>query len=296
MKTFRWAPLVEAPEALASATTRVVEVVGDLFAPDIPFKAAQQVYATMVSTDRVFLMLTDHPERAGQLYRRLLETHGQPDRRVGENTWLGVRVKTQADAEAKLPALLAATGDRHRSWVKVVPVDPIRLDKWLRPGSICGCGMERGTTQGCQPKKNRGGDEIGWIRCDLGMRRLLWVDLEGESGAGSRPLNSSWVQSLAKQCEAPGVKIPFRFSGWGDWCPRTPGYPIVDDVPRVRLTVCGCNSSSDVSIHGVPGGETRHSCDLSGDEWVNRAGADKTGRDFHGQTFDGVPAEFTGEE
>lgn len=51
---------------------------------------------------------------------------------------------------------------------------------------------------------------------DLGefdLDGIDWVIVGGESGAGARPLEKSWVVNIKEQCEA--AKIPFFFKQWG---------------------------------------------------------------------------------
>jgi protein gp37 len=51
---------------------------------------------------------------------------------------------------------------------------------------------------------------------DLGSFRLTgisWVIVGGESGAGARPMERSWVLSIRNQCRM--AKIPFFFKQWG---------------------------------------------------------------------------------
>ena len=51
---------------------------------------------------------------------------------------------------------------------------------------------------------------------DLGEFSLLsidWVIVGGESGAGARPIQPSWVRNIRRQCRA--AKVPFFFKQWG---------------------------------------------------------------------------------
>jgi protein gp37 len=51
---------------------------------------------------------------------------------------------------------------------------------------------------------------------DLGrfsLTRINWVIVGGESGAGARPMNKSWVLSIRDQCRS--AKVPFFFKQWG---------------------------------------------------------------------------------
>ena len=48
---------------------------------------------------------------------------------------------------------------------------------------------------------------------DVNLDGIDWVIVGGESGAGSRPMNTEWVISLREQCEKSGVA--FFFKQWG---------------------------------------------------------------------------------
>ena len=47
----------------------------------------------------------------------------------------------------------------------------------------------------------------------LDLRDISWVIVGGESGAGARPMEASWVRSIRDQCDAAGVA--FFFKQWG---------------------------------------------------------------------------------
>ncbi len=47
----------------------------------------------------------------------------------------------------------------------------------------------------------------------LDLRDIGWVIVGGESGAGARPMQESWVSSIRDQCQRAG--IPFFFKQWG---------------------------------------------------------------------------------
>lgn len=47
----------------------------------------------------------------------------------------------------------------------------------------------------------------------FGLSGISWVIVGGESGAGARPMNKSWVLSIRNQCRK--AKVPFFFKQWG---------------------------------------------------------------------------------
>ncbi len=78
---------------------------------------------------------------------------------------------------------------------------------------------------------------------DLGSFRLTgisWVIVGGESGAGARPMERSWVHSIRKQCRM--AKVPFFFKQWGGVRKSETGRSLdgktYDEFPqRTRLAV-----------------------------------------------------------
>ncbi|MFV0445108.1 MAG: DUF5131 family protein [Planctomycetaceae bacterium] len=48
---------------------------------------------------------------------------------------------------------------------------------------------------------------------DFDLRRIAWVIVGGESGAGARPMQKSWVVRIQRQCRR--QEVPFFFKQWG---------------------------------------------------------------------------------
>ncbi|MEX0818699.1 MAG: phage Gp37/Gp68 family protein [Pirellulaceae bacterium] len=63
-----------------------------------------------------------------------------------------------------------------------------------------------------------------------------WVIVGGESGAGARPMEESWVLNIRRQCQK--AKIPFFFKQWGGVRKNRNGRELdgqtYDDFPRVQ--------------------------------------------------------------
>ncbi len=105
-----------------------------------------------------------------------------------------------------------------------------------------------------------------------------WVICGGESGPNARPMHPDWARSLRDQCAA--ASVPFLFKQWGEWCPRGPeslGYPIVESVPRIRLTDTGGNGQD------LGSGGGNH-------VWMNRAGKKAAGRKLDGREHSEWPS------
>jgi protein gp37 len=86
---------------------------------------------------------------------------------------------------------------------------------------------------------------------DLNLEGIGWVIVGGESGAGARPLEKAWVESIRDQCKV--AEIPFFFKQWGGVHKSKTGRKLdgktYSDVPervaaqpasrRVRLALVG---------------------------------------------------------
>jgi protein gp37 len=167
------------------------------------------------------------------------------------NVWLGASIVNQAEADRDIPKLVAL-----HAAVKFLSMEPL-----LGPVDL------RGNLPGERA--------LRWHRPMLNM--LDWVIIGGESGPAARPMHPDWARDLRDQCAAVGV--PFLFKQWGEWVPRGPeslGYPIVDHVPRRRITDAGDNGQ-DLAAEG------------DNDVWMQRAGKRAAGRQLDGAQHDGYP-------
>jgi len=169
------------------------------------------------------------------------------------NVWLGATITSQAEADRDIPKLLALPAR-----VRFLSMEPL-----LGPVDLTSVMVANGVMRNMVPA----------------IQRLDWVIVGGESGPGARPMHPDWARDLSDQCAAAGV--PFLFKQWGEWVPRGPesmGYPLVDGVPRIRLTDLGENGS-DLGAEG-----DNHT-------WMQRAGKKVSGRLLDGRTWDEVPAQ-----
>jgi protein gp37 len=78
-------------------------------------------------------------------------------------------------------------------------------------------------------------EDIGQLDLD----RIQWVIVGGESGAGARPLDEAWVESIRKQCEDQGVQ--FFFKQWGGVQKKKHGRTLngrtYDEMPAVAAAL-----------------------------------------------------------
>lgn len=166
------------------------------------------------------------------------------------NLWLGATVVSQTEAYRDVPKLLAVP-----ACVRFLSVEPM-----LGPISFEGMFATDNAIDGTNA-----------------LEALDWVICGGESGHQARPMHPDWARSLRDQCAAAGV--PFLFKQWGEWVPRGPeswGYPVVDNVPRFRMTDQGENGQ-DLAAEGH-----RH-------VWMNRAGKKAAGRLLDGVKHNAFP-------
>ncbi len=185
--------------------------------------------------------------------------------RLYPNVWLGASIVNQAEADRDIIKLLELPARvRFLSMEPLLgPVDLTRIDiDGHREIYPLACTLDR---------EDDDGNEL------LDLPGLDWVIVGGESGQAARPMHPDWARDLRDQCQAAGV--PFLFKQWGEWVPRGPesmGYPIIDDVPRRRITDAGCNGQ-DLGAEG------------DNEVWMQRAGKKAAGRLLDGVQHDGFP-------
>jgi len=113
-----------------------------------------------------------------------------PEHNVGwplRNLALGVTVCNQAEADEKIPLLLATPAAIR--WVSVEPM--------LGPVDLTAIKAHAAN------------------HCANALHALDWVVAGGESGHGARPVHPDWLRSLRDQCAS--ADVPFFFKQWGEW-------------------------------------------------------------------------------
>lgn len=254
-----------------------VNSMSDLFHPDVPFDFIDQVFAVMALAPRhTFQILTKRPERMLQYLsmederrqkiagwikgnlKRCFPENAYLNTWPLPNVWLGVSIENQEAADKRIPLLLQVPASVR--WLSIEPlIGPVSL-RWLAAWN----------GKGFKPDANET-DHLDGLRC------LDWVVVGGESGHKARPMHPDWARNLRDQCKEAGV--PFNFKQWGEWVPRGPesmGYPLVEDVPRIRLTDTGENGQDLASSGG------NHS-------WMQRVGKKVAGRLLDGKLYDEYP-------
>lgn len=217
-----------------------------------------------------WLLLT---KRIGNAFEMIAEataaqTAVDPGRDITHNIWIGATVVNEEEADRDIPKLLAVPAR-----VRFLSMEPLLGDVDLTPHLW-------GRPQPCSDCPKDADCECGYTRRGFFTTdpKLDWVIVGGESGPGARPMHPDWVRSLRDQCA--GAAVPFLFKQWGEWVPRGPesmGYPMVEGVPRIRLTDLG-EDGSDLGAEG------------DNHVWMHRAGKKVAGRLLDGMEWNGAPS------
>lgn len=156
----------------------------DVFDAEVPAEWRKDLWSLIAMTPNLdWLLLTKRPENIARML-----PGGWGD--GWANVWLGTTVENQAQANRRVPVLLAADAAKH-----FLSCEPLL-------GSL-----DLGRVLENLPPNYW----FTWL--DL----LDWVICGGESGPGARPIDPDWVRSLRDQCRE--TDVPFLFKQWGEWHP-----------------------------------------------------------------------------
>lgn len=266
----------------------------DLFADFVPAIFIDRIFAVMaLSPQHTFQILTKRTARMREhaicqgIARRIwdnadeiachldLGDHhpGTPFLQAGKmaapwplpNVWLGTSVEDQANANARIPQLLATPAA-----VKFLSCEPL-----LAPIDLdrihCGDGVYMSALHGGRETETPW--HVGWVICG------------GESGRGARPMHPAWPRSLRDQCAAAG--IPFHFKQWGEWANHiaVAGGDLGGDVRRGRVRIVHPTGQTDVEVSIATGGRST----IPGSRYMERVGKSLAGRQLDGIEHDGFP-------
>ena len=155
-----------------------------------------------------FLLLTKRPQNIAKML--------PPDWGPGwPNVWLGCTAENQAEADRRIPHLLAVPAVVR--FLSCEPLlGPLHLVRWdADEGRYVGPAVIRsgGRTVGTQHEPSEGYDD-SYMGVD-------WVISGGESGPGARPMRRVWDDALQAQCQAAGIAFFRKQLGSnrrpGDW-------------------------------------------------------------------------------
>jgi protein gp37 len=135
-----------------------------------------------------WLLLTKRPENIRKMWPvattnlSVLSRTGRSEN-YRSNCWIGTTVENQQRADERIPELLKCRDLSPVLWLSCEPLlGPVDLNKWLFVGP-----------------------EGGWEYEGSPRNFLRWVIAGTESGAGRRPMQTEWAESLKNQCTAAGV-------------------------------------------------------------------------------------------
>ncbi|QCO07345.1 DUF5131 family protein [Azospirillum argentinense] len=211
---------------IVESGARHIEVVEDLFAPDVTDSQRDRAFVLMaIASALTFRVVTRYPA-AARLYLskgtvavseaiRHAAPHLGPAVSVGLDipwVWLLLRASAQADLDQGVPELLE-TPAALRGVLLDGPVEKVDL-----------------TTL---PSRFRGDDRPlyridalrGQHRCGPSVvyagTKLDWIVLRGATGPNAKPLHPDIARSVRDQCQ--DAKVPFCFESWGEWSPAPQG-------------------------------------------------------------------------
>lgn len=173
----------------------------DVFDNQVPAPWRNDLWDLIERTPHLdWLLLTKRPQNI----RKMLPYTGWA--RPWPHVWLGTTVENQAEADRRIPHLLATAARLH--FLSCEPLlGPINLTRIEHhpggSGGVCFLDVLAGTG------RSLGG---AWPYSQIG-----WVIAGGESGPGARMTGVTWLRSLRDQCAA--ARVPFFFKQWGEWAP-----------------------------------------------------------------------------
>lgn len=199
-----------------------------------------------------WLLLTKRPQNIAKMLPPLWG-HGWA------NVWLGTTVENQAEADRRIPHLLAVPAAR-----RFLSCEPL-----LGPVDLT-------NITGAEKSAQFGSPVHGWSclwkgNC-IGRPWIDWVIAGGESGPKARASHPDWFRSLRDQCKHAGV--PFFFKQWGEWAPTGDWY--ADHQCSLPLrSWTGSAWTADGAAEG---------------EWLARVGKKAAGAMLDGREWREVPA------
>jgi hypothetical protein len=120
---------------------------------------------------------------------------------------LGALVTTQAEADAKIPALLRCPAAK---WFAVV--EPTEAITFRYDTDICHCGDL------LKDHKAYGSRSMGVPMQDTYLHDLSFIELRGSTGPDARPVHPQWARQIRDECKEAGVD--FWLSGWREFGPE----------------------------------------------------------------------------
>lgn len=180
----------------------------DVFDNQVPEDWRVDLWALIFDTPHLdWLLLTKRPQNiARMLPPEFMRVTPWP----WPHVWLGTTVENQAEADRRIPHLLAVPAAKR--FLSCEPLlGPVDLSAWLR--RFDHCPHDGAAINGCEGCDGTGGGDCGAVT----RSALDWIIAGGESGPQARASHPDWLRSLRDQCAA--ASTPFFFKQWGEWAP-----------------------------------------------------------------------------
>jgi protein gp37 len=180
----------------------------DVFDNQVPDEWRADLWDLIQHTEHLdWLLLTKRPQNIARMLPQPATGWQNPEW-PWPNVWLGTTVENQAEADRRIPQLLAVPAARH--FLSCEPLlGPVDLKRFLRRGDS---GLREADPLAAFLLREAEDDGTAWVR-----PRIDWVIAGGESGPKARPTHPDWARDLRDQCAA--ADMPFFFKQWGEWTP-----------------------------------------------------------------------------
>lgn len=177
----------------------------DVFDNQVPTEWRRDLFDMIYETPNLdWLLLTKRPQNIAKMLPGAI---GEVELWPWPNVWLGTTAENQAEAERRIPSLLAAPATKH--FLSCEPLlGPVDLTGWLwgRERPCATCPKDVDCECGFTPRAKLDGESsIDWVICG------------GESGSKARPMHPNWARSLRDQCAV--ADTAFHFKQWGEFGP-----------------------------------------------------------------------------
>jgi len=183
----------------------------DVFDNQVPSEWRRELWHYIEQTPSLdWLLLTKRPQNIA----KMLPDPGTGVKPWGDgwkNVWLGTTVENQAEADRRIPHLLAVP-----AVIRFLSCEPLLGPLDLTLDNLVCTDCPR-CSDGSLIEPDTGANACR--RCDSTGKSdewgIDWVICGGESGPGARPMHPGWARALRDQCAKAGVA--FHFKQWGEW-------------------------------------------------------------------------------
>jgi protein gp37 len=205
----------------------------DVFDNAVPEQWRADLFRLIAQTPNLdWLLLT---KRIGNAEKMMRESCGFYEPNPGcytpwSNVWLGATISSQKEADRDIPKLLHVPAAKR--FLSMEPLlGPVDLTRVVYPTL-----KRKDENDPYVAYDTLRGHMIG--PDDVGLPKLDWVVVGGESGPKARLMRPDWVRSLRDQCVAAGV--PFFFKQWGEFWHADAGEPPVECECFCLSDICNC--------------------------------------------------------